>query len=397
MKKRLRIASFFMVLVLVLSQLPGCGPGKKNKVSDESAKMNQSVGGSDGGNVTYGSDQEQMTEESDAMVQPGENTGAWDMAEGNTEEYNSLEENPFTRVSLQPLSTFSADVDTASYSNVRRMLRQGMAPAEIDRGAVRIEEFLNYFDYNYEKTAEGELFGIAIDEADCPWQPEHGLLRIGICTDEMDSTSVTIAEDVKFQVEFNPARILEYRLLGYENRRLNPEDFTDDTRDAGEIEAGHRVTALYEVVWAGVDGGAKNDIDLKYQNTEPAEGEAMKEWGTLKIRYKEPGNSESKQMAKAFGDEIHKENLSSANMLLAATVAEFGLLLRDSQYKGDSSYGHILSQWENQQYGGNAEVAEFLELVRLAGERSGEDMPGGISETDVPGGDTESCPREGIA
>lgn len=532
MKKRLHMTSFVLTAALLTGTLMGCGMGSKDTFH--------------GGNT------------SEDLVQSSENDSiSYDMAVAeeeqemlpmDTEEYSAITENGFTQVSLQPLSTFSADVDTASYSNVRRMLKQGERPEDIPEGAVRIEEMLNYFHYDYESPEDGEVFGISIDGADCPWNEEHGLLRIGIRTqdidfsqspksnlvflldvsgsmdepnklpllkqafamltenlgekdrvsivtyagteavvldgargnekgvileainfleagggtngsagietayalaeerfipggnnrvilatdgdlnigvtseselknlvetkrksgiylsvlgfgegnlkdnkletladngngtysyidslmeakrvlvDELGSTLVTVAEDVKFQVEFNPTWIGEYRLLGYENRLLNAEDFTDDTKDAGEVGAGHTVTVLYEVVWAGQEDG-DGGIDLKYQTREPAQGEAMQEWATLKIRYKDPGASASKELERPFGPEIYKENVVNANMLLEASVAEFGMLLRDSQWKGSASYGQILELWSGAQYGGNEEVAEFLELVRLA-------------------------------
>ena len=184
-----------------------------------------------------------------------------------------------------------------------------------------------------------------------------------VLVEEMGSTLLTVAEDVKFQVEFNPAQIAEYRLLGYENRLLTAEDFTDDTKDAGEVGAGQSVTALYEVVWA--DGKEKGP-DLKYQQREAVGGEAQKEWATLKIRYKEPHASESKELVQAFGQEIYAEQPKDAGLLLAASVAEFGMLLKDSAYRGNSSYDQILELWENVSYGGNEEIGEFLELVHTA-------------------------------
>ncbi len=469
-----------------------------------------------------------------------------------TEEYRAREEQGFSKTSVSPLSTFSADVDTASYSNLRRMLKQGLRPEEIPQGAVRLEEMLNYFDYDYQAPKAGEPFGVTIDAAPCPWNEEHGLIRIGVKTEELDfsespssnlvflldvsgsmeepqklpqlkqafamlvesldekdrisivtyagtdevvldgargnekgailealqglsaagstngsagletayqlaqahwieggnnriilatdgdlnvgqtseselktlveekrksgvyltvlgfgqgnlkdnkmetladwgngnyayidsdlearrvlveelgSTLVTVAEDVKFQLEFNPAQIAQYRLLGYENRLLAAEDFTDDTKDAGEIGAGHTVTVLYEVVWADEaqsDEAQSDEVQLKYQQKQPVEGEAQKEWATLKIRYKEPGVSKSQELSRAFGEEIYQQDLSRSGMLLEASVAEFGLLLSDSDNCGAGSYQQILDLWKEQQYGGNEEIQEFLELVQLA-------------------------------
>lgn len=583
MKKRLRIVSFIhdnrkfakrvfycITGVLLAVSLTGCAA--KDAVMDavsggmkESANM--AVAGTDGASYLY---EETASESVAANGSAVRDDMAYGEAEMQTEEYSAIEENGFTQVKVQPLSTFSADVDTASYSNIRRMLFQGTAAEDIPEGAVRIEEMLNYFSYDYEEPKSGEPFGITIDGAVCPWQEEHGLIRIGIKTedidfsetpksnlvflldvsgsmdepnklpllkqafamlvdnlgekdrvsivtyagsdavvldgargdekgkilealnyleagggtngsagietayaiaekylieggnnrvilatdgdlnigqtseselksivkekkksgvylsvlgfgegnlkdnkletladsgngnyayidslmeakrvlvDELGSTLVTVAEDVKFQVEFNPEQIAEYRLLGYENRMLSAEDFTDDTKDAGEVGAGHTVTVLYEVVWAGQ--GEDNGIELKYQNVEPAEGEVMKEWATLKIRYKEPGKSKSTELEQAFGADIYKENVKDAGMLLEASVAEFGLLLRDSKWKGQASYEHILGMWEDLLYGGNEEVAEFIQLVQIASGKSGicielpDDKEGNDSEGEV--------------
>ena len=537
MRKRLRVTSFLVACLVMAVWLWGCGTGDKYAGAADMMNQSKEEMANTGAMYGYG------TMDAKAVAD-----GLEAMPDWQTEEYDAIEENGFAPVSLQPLSTFSADVDTASYSNIRRMLlHQGMRPEEIPSGAVRIEEMLNYFSYNYEQPKEDEVFGITIDGADCPWNEEHGLLRIGIRTEDIDfsespksnfvflldvsgsmdmpnklpllkqafamlvdnlcekdrvsivtyagsdavvldgargnekgailealncleagggtngsagietayalaeanfiqggnnrvilatdgdlnigqtseselksiiekkrksgiylsvlgfgegnlkdnkletladsgngnyayidslieakrvlveelgSMLVTVAEDVKFQVEFNPAWIREYRLLGYENRLLSAQDFTDDTKDAGEVGAGHTVTVLYEVVWAGQDSETGNH--LKYQTTEPATGEVMEEWATLKIRYKDPGVSQSKEIEKAFGAEIYRENVKEAGMLLEASVAEFGMLLRDSKWKGSSSYEHILNMWSGMQQDGKEEIAEFLELVRLA-------------------------------
>ena len=536
--KKMRVIAFLLTLCMTAGMAAGCAD---KGGSDGAASENNS-----GAEIWYTEDSAagSTTEASESELLYEKYEEDW-----NTEEYSAISENGFHKVAVSPLSTFSADVDSASYSNVRRMLNQGTAPEDIPEGAVRIEEFLNYFDYNYENPADGELFGITIDGADCPWEPEHGLIRIGVSTekidfskayksnlvflldvsgsmdepnklpllkkafsmlvdnlgekdrisivtyagtdavvldgvrgdekakileainnleagggtngsagietayalarehfieggnnrvilatdgdlnigrtseseleklisekkksgvylsvlgfgegnlkdnkmetladkgnghyayidslmeakrvlvDEMGSTLVTVAEDVKFQVEFNPAWISEYRLLGYENRLLNDEDFTDDTKDAGEIGAGHTVTVLYEVVWA--DGpDAQGDFALRYQEQQLTDDtDALKEWATLKIRYKEPGAFKSQELLRAFGREVYGGTVREAGMLLEASAAEFGLLLRDSEYKGNASYSHILEQWENIQYGGNEEVADFINLVRTA-------------------------------
>lgn len=509
------------------------------------------VNGCSGKDLTGGeSDLLRETESTDSGTT--ESKATTDMLAGNdmdynTEEYNASEETGFLSTLMQPLSTFSADVDTASYSNIRRMLREGYLPQDIPKGAVKIEEILNYFSYDYETPQGDEPMGVTIDSVKCPWQEENGLIRIGLKTqeidfsespssnlvllldtsgsmsdpdklpllkqslsmlienlgekdrisivtyagteqvvlegargnekgailealeclqatgstngsagietayaiakkyfinegnnrvilatdgdlnvgitsesdlkdlveekrdsgiylsvlgfgtgnlkdnkmralakngngnyayidslqeakkvlvDEMGSTLVTVADDVKLQVEFNPALIQEYRLIGYEDRMLNAQDFTDDAKDAGEMGAGHSVTALYEVIWT--EDIKEAEQQLKYQET-VLTGEAKQEWATLKIRYKDPGKSTSKEMVRPFGEETFCEDIRESKMLLEATAAEFGMLLRDSDYKGNSSYEQIQELWSGMSFGGKEEIVEFLELVRLAG------------------------------
>lgn len=155
---------------------------------------------------------------------------------------------------------------------------------------------------------------------------------------EMGGTLFTIAKDVKLQVEFNPAQVASYRLIGYENRALRAEDFNDDKKDAGEIGAGHSVTALYEIVPAGK--GAKPAVDpLKYQTRTPS---ASSEVATVKIRYKEPDGDVSRLSEYPVGREDRAFRLASNDLQFAAAVAELGLLLRDSEHKGTASYEHVI-------------------------------------------------------
>lgn len=448
----------------------------------------------------------------------------WDYSygNGNTEEYSSITEPGYRAVATEPLSTFSADVDTASYSNLRRMLRRGYTPEEIPQGAVRIEEMLNYFSYDYNLPQEEEPFGVTTVIGDCPWNGEALLLQIGLRTEAIDfseapdsnlvflidvsgsmedddklpllvnalkmlvaelgekdrisivtyasqdqvilegvhgddketitralelltaggstngsagirtayqlageyfieggnnrvilatdgdlnvgissesdleklitkekqsgvflsvlgfgagnykdnkmetladkgngnyayidsirearkvlveqmgATLVTVAKDVKLQVEFNPAYVKGYRLIGYEDRMLETADFDDDTKDAGEIGAGHMVTALYEIL--PVDSRQEiPQTSLRYQDTQARAGVENGEWLTLSIRYKEPESETSKLCTYPVTSEAYQEQ-PTGDFYFAAAVAELGLLLRDSEYKGASSYESI--------------------------------------------------------
>lgn len=501
----------------------------------------------------------------EAKEMAGGATGYSDNAiynQGSAEEYSEWEEKGFASVYSEPLSTFSADVDTASYSNLRRLIQDGYGVDELPEGAVRIEEIVNYFSYgDLKEPKDGEPFGVTMQIMPCPWNCETQLLRIGLKTkeveyeefpdsnlvflldvsgsmyaedklpllqesfallaenltekdcvsivtyagedtvviegvpgnktkticraiydleaggsthgskgietayrlaeeyfieggnnrvilatdgdlnvgltteeeleelirekkesgvflsvlgfgrgnikdnkmetladkgngnyayidslreankvlvEEMSATLLTVCKDVKFQVEFNPAVVKEYRLVGYDNRRLAAEDFDDDEKDAGEIGAGHCVTALYEIVTTEqINGRGKSDKELKYaqfyEGTEEkgekeedeknaeAEGKACEqyEWLTVSIRYKEPEGIESKLLEYPVDFSSYTEE-PGEDFLFAAAAAEFGLAAMDSEYKADASLKHV------------AEVLEKLELEDEYKEEFGE-------------------------
>lgn len=505
----------FVAALAVVSMLAGCGDTGKGMEADgnntpwmwENGSPDTTAGGG------YYMQDEMLTVSE--MAEPEEAMPNW-----NTEEYDSLEEPGFKSVKNSPISTFSADVDTASYSNLRRMIEYDYSIEDIPAGAVRIEEMLNYFKYDYKLPTDGEPFGVTTVIGDCPWNEDAKLLQIGLKTEELDfseappsnlvflldvsgsmdsadklpllqsaftmlveeltekdrvsivtyagsdavllegekgsnkaeiadvinnlyasgstngsagietayrlaeenfieggnnriilatdgdlnvgvtsesdlkelveekreagiflsvlgfgtgnlkdnkmetladngngnysyidsrgearkvmveemgATLVTVAKDVKLQIEFNPAYIKGYRLIGYENRTLATEDFDDDTKDAGEIGAGHIVTALYEIV--PVDSRQEiPETDLKYQ--EAAEPKENGEWATLKIRYKEPEEDESILKEYTITEDACTAD-PGEDFYFAAAVAEFGLLVRDSKYMGTSSFANI--------------------------------------------------------
>lgn len=468
------------------------------------------------------------------------------------ESYAPIVENPLIETSREPLSTFSIDVDTAAYANIRRFLNSNTRPP---RDAVRLEEMINYFPYDYELPDRADQpFAVHVDIAEAPWQPSHRLARIGIkgrefnlerkagnfvflidvsgsmdepnklplvqmslglladrmssadrvaivtyagssglvlpstagdrkkdilraidrmkaggsthgsegivqaydeaqknfikggvnrvilCTDgdfnvgvtspqelekliamkardgvflsvlgfgtgntkdtvmetladkgngnyayidslgearkvlveQMQGTLVTIAKDVKIQVEFNPAVVRAYRLIGYENRLLAEEDFNDDAKDAGEIGAGHTVTALYELVPVGAattDGRPVVD-DLKYQSVpaiQPTDAARSGEMMTVKLRYKQPEGKVSQLIELPVKDEGRTLANSPPDFKFAAAVAGFGLLLRDSNYKGALTWEQVrrLAQ-EAKGSDPNGYRGEFIQLIDKA-------------------------------
>ncbi len=180
---------------------------------------------------------------------------------------------------------------------------------------------------------------------------------------EFFGTMYTIAKDVKIQIEFNPANVKAYRLIGYENRMLKSEDFNDDKKDAGDIGAGHTVTAIYEIIPAGSKEKIAGVDDLEYQKRQVVKS---KDIMTLKLRYKEPDQSKSKLLKYKIKKENMKRRLSE-NFNWAVAVAEFGLLLRKSEYKANASFAHVLSlAKENKGKDEDGNRAEFIKLVETA-------------------------------
>ena len=436
----------------------------------------------------------------------------------NTEGYAPVNENGYKNVRNNPLSTFSIDVDNASYSNIRRFINSGsMPPAD----AVRIEEMINYFKYDYPEPGREHPFSVYTELAICPWNNKHQLLQVGLRGKSIDKSSLppsnlvflidvsgsmnspnklpllksafgllvnelrprdhvaivvyagaaglvlestpgnrkevimsaidnleaggstaggaglklaykeaeknfikggnnrivlatdgdfnvgessnggmerlveekrelgvfitvlgfgmgnykddkmeiiadkgngnysyidnlqearrvlvrefggtlfTIAKDVKFQLEFNPAKVDSYRLIGYENRLLNDEDFNDDTKDAGEMGSGHMVTALYEIVPAGSGEKTPSVDPLKYQVSRRIQDEDYStELLTIKVRYKQPDGITSKLFEKPVRSNSFSIEEVSDNLRFAAAVVEFGMILRESEYKGTST------------------------------------------------------------
>ena len=517
-----------VALMLISPALPGCGESYRNaaaprQLAETAAEMPAMV-------------------PDEAAVEPAAS------GEFNTEAYDRIYENPFLLVRQAPRSTFSIDVDTASYANVRRFLSGGVLPP---KDAVRIEEMVNYFPYDYQPPDDETPFAARIEVAACPWNSGHRLARIGLkgrevaaeqrpaanlvflldvsgsmrdanklpllksamrmlvgqlsgrdrvaiavyaggsglvlpstsceekaailaaldqleaggstnggegirlayavaqenfareginrvilCTDgdfnvgttnqgdltrlieekaasgvfltvlgfgmgnykdstlekladkgngnygyvdtihearkllveQLAGTLVTIAKDVKIQVEFNPAQIGAYRLIGYENRMLRDEDFRDDTKDAGEIGAGHTVTALYELAPAGEEMNLPAVDPLKYQDAaEPSPAARSDEILTLKLRYKEPDGDASQELVFPVTDPGTPLADATADFRFAASVAAFGMLLRDSPHKGEATYDLVLDLADaakgTDPFGYRG---EYLQLVRTA-------------------------------
>ena len=192
-----------------------------------------------------------------------------------------------------------------------------------------------------------------------------------VLVNEFGGTLFTVAKDVKIQVEFNPAKVQAYRLIGYESRLLEAKDFNDDTKDAGEMGAGHSVTALYEIIPVGVKSNFAPTIDpLKYQKTGKDEKKALTdspELLTVKLRYKQPNSHKSSKMEVAVIDKDTPIKKSSENFRFSAAVAGFGMLLQNSDYKNDFTFDNVIDLAKQAtSYDPEGYRKEFIRLVESA-------------------------------
>lgn len=189
-----------------------------------------------------------------------------------------------------------------------------------------------------------------------------------VLVNEFGSTLFTIAKDVKIQVEFNPAKVQSYRLIGYENRMMQKEDFNDDKKDAGELGSGHTVTALYEIIPAGIKDEFTKSVDnLKYQTKAVIKSDFTNEMLTIKLRYKNPGSEESRLIVKPAADETVTLGNTSNNFRFSAAVASFGMLLRNSAYKQNTSFDDVITLAKTAKgKDENGYRNEFIGLVEMA-------------------------------
>ncbi len=188
-----------------------------------------------------------------------------------------------------------------------------------------------------------------------------------VLVEQMGGTLVTIAKDVKIQVDFNAAKVAQYRLIGYENRALENKDFADDTKDAGEIGAGHTVTALYELVLADKAVAAAPETESKYAKAAKPGDPSSPELLTVRLRYKAPDGDKSKLMEKPVANASKDYANASADFKFAAAVAGFGMILRDSPYKGNTTLPAVI-EWAEASGGKDPSGYrhEFVELVGKA-------------------------------
>ena len=183
-----------------------------------------------------------------------------------------------------------------------------------------------------------------------------------VLIDEFNSTLFTVAKDVKFQIEFNPKYVSEYRQIGYENRQMAAKDFNDDTKDGGEIGSGHAMTVMYEIKLA--DDEDEEGTSLRYQNTDLSnKGKYSDEWMTVSVRYKEPDEDESKLASFPISKECYTKT-PNCDTLFAAYVAECGMIINESEYTGKLDMGDVAKQVGKLSLDDEYKE-EFLQLIKM--------------------------------
>jgi len=262
---------------------------------------------------------------------------------------NAVSDKPFVKADQNPISRFSADMNTASYANVRRYLNQNQLPP---RDAVRIEAMVNSFSYTYPKPSGNNPFGASIEAAAAPWNPQHRLVRIGIKAKDADarrlSAGNTVAKDVKLEIQLNPDVVGEYRLIDDGSPALRTPATSRDSKDGGSVEAGQTFTALYEIVPKTSNGGSTRAL-------------------TVNITYKDPNGGNTRQLAFPLVDRGQTFERASTDFRFAAAVASFGMVLRDSPYKGTASVDSTLAMAERSMGSDrNGQRHEFVQLVERA-------------------------------
>ncbi len=267
--------------------------------------------------------------------------------------YNYVGEHPFVSVSSNPRSSFPIVVTSASYSEVLQSINAGILPP---KNTVRIEQMINYFNYDYPGPLAEEPFSVNVDVVSCPWEQSHRLVRIGLkgrkASSDVHGANV-IAKDAKIDVEFNPVRVGSYRLIGYDRRSLQGENSNrEGARDHG-IAAGYTVTALYELV------------PVAQQIVTRQEAQTLL---SAKLQFKKPdGSGEVQSIERSVTNDGVDFAQAHPDLKFAAAVAEFGMILRDSEYKGNGTFAAVL-EWAHEGKGSDANGyrAGFIELVRKA-------------------------------
>ena len=262
-------------------------------------------------------------------------------------------ERPFVSVISRPRSSVPLMVNSATYSDVGRSIHSGLLPP---RDSVSIEAMINRFSYDYPPPAAGEPFSLNLDVATCPWEPTHLLIRIGL----KGNQAVAVRADSDVEVEFNPRRVASYRLIGYDRQEIETQSSNDKSVGPQLIPAGYTLTTFYEVV------PVKRVSAARHTGLPGPAGEGAQPLLTAKLHLNRQGNA---AMAGLIQRSVNDAGLDFAaapsDLRFAAAVAEFGMILRDSEYKGNGSLQQVV-EWAQQAIGAdmNGDRADFIELVR---------------------------------
>ncbi len=264
-------------------------------------------------------------------------------------------ERPFVSVMNRSRSSVPLVVNSISYLDVRRSIDAGLLPP---RESVRIEGMINHFLYEYRQPTTGEPFSLDVDVVTCPWEPTHRLIRIGLKGHE----DVPIRNNSRIEVEFNPRRVGSYRLIGYDRQKNETQNSNEENVGSYSMAAGHTLTILYEIV------PLKRVRTAVHTQTSAGVGEAAEPLLTAKLQLKTRRNDAAVGLIqRTVSDTGFDFAAASSDVKFAAAVAEFGMILRDSEYKGNGSLQQVL-EWAEQGKGAdvNGYRADFIELVRKA-------------------------------
>jgi hypothetical protein len=264
-------------------------------------------------------------------------------------------ERPFVSVRTRPRSSVPLVVNSASYLDVRRSIDAGLLPP---RESVRIEGMINHFPYEYAQPTPGEPFSLNLDVVTCPWEPTHRLVRIGL----KGYQAIAVRTDSDIEVEFNPRRVASYRLIGYDRQKTETQSSNEANVGSHSIAAGYTLTTLYEVVPLKGVGNAS------HTQMPSGAGDAAEPLLTAKLQLKTRGNDAAVGLIRrTLSDTGFDFAAASSDLKFTAAVAAFGMILRDSEYKGSGSLQQVL-EWAQQGKGAdvNGYRADFIELVRRA-------------------------------
>ena len=264
-------------------------------------------------------------------------------------------ERPFVSVMSRPRSSVPLVVNSASYLDVRRSIDAGLLPP---RESVRIEGMINHFPYEYPQPTAGEPFSLNLDIVTCPWHPTHRLVRIGL----KGRQDVAVRADSRIEIDFNPRRVAFYRLIGYDRQKTETQNSNEENVGSYSLSGGRTLTTLYEIV------PLKRVRNAAHAQMPSAAGEASEPLLSAKLQLNTRGNDAAVGLIQRTASDTEFDFAAApSDLKFAAAVAEFGMILRDSEYKGNGSLQQVL-EWALQGKGAdvNGHRADFIELVRRA-------------------------------